>query len=145
MALLEDLGPHLAEFRKALIEEKGFRLDNGTYGSADGETLYGTLRHVKPARVAAALQRNEAEGQPSEYRGLRSLSVGSHRAGSDRSPSRNVRLTRLGRRPFRGHDSHGQDGRRRSPPLLSRRAQPSAWRSGALPRHLSSLRVSEGG
>lgn len=80
MALLEDLGPHLAEFRQALVEEKGFRLDNGTYESVDAETLYGTLRHVKPARVvelgsgtsshiiAAALQRNEVEGRASEYR-----------------------------------------------------------------------------
>jgi predicted O-methyltransferase YrrM len=80
MALLTDLAPHLSEFRHALIEKKGFRLENGTYESVDAETLYGTLRHIKPSRVielgsgtsshiiAEALKRNEAEGTAAAYR-----------------------------------------------------------------------------
>jgi hypothetical protein len=79
MSLLENLAPHLAEFQRTVIEQKGFPLDNGTYESVDAETLYGALRHLKPSRVielgsgtsshiiAAALQQNEVEHRPAEY------------------------------------------------------------------------------
>jgi hypothetical protein len=80
LSLLRELSRYLPEFQRVLIDEKGFRLDNGTYEAGDAETLYGLVRHVKPTRVvelgsgtsshviAAALGENRAEGRSAEYR-----------------------------------------------------------------------------
>jgi hypothetical protein len=52
---LEDrLAPHLADFsppRHQLPGQRGFYLDNGTYGPVDAELLYGLLRECNPGRV----------------------------------------------------------------------------------------------
>lgn len=80
LSLLRELSPYFPEFQRVLIDERGFRLDNGTYEAGDAETLYGLVRHFKPARVvelgsgtsshviAAALRQNRAEGGSAEYR-----------------------------------------------------------------------------
>jgi hypothetical protein len=80
LSLLRELSPYFPEFQRVLIDERGFRLDNGTYEAGDAETLYGLVRHVKPTRmvelgsgtsshvIAAALRQNRAEGGSAEYR-----------------------------------------------------------------------------
>jgi hypothetical protein len=81
LRLLGEIAPLIAEFRppKTAAPGQGFYLTNGGYESVDAETLYGLLRHLRPARVVElgsgasshvidlARRANETAGSPLQH------------------------------------------------------------------------------